>query len=76
MDLTALLYYGLIFGIPLLALIWFGVSLTLFLRTPKENLERRKTRRILVICSGAVLCVTLGALLALMLLFAMAIRHM
>ncbi len=36
--------------VPLAALIWFIVSLVMFLKTPKDS-EKRKTRRILLIGS-------------------------
>ncbi len=70
------LLYAAIFFIPIAALIWFVVALILFLRTPKEDTEKRRTRLILVLIPAVILALTVLVILVLTALFTMAIVYM
>lgn len=73
--LTTIFYAGAYLGLPVAILIWFIVSLILFLRTPKDAPERRKKRRMLVI-SGIFCLILVGLIAALMIALMIGIAHM
>lgn len=64
------------FGVPAAMLIWFMVSLILMLKTPKENTEKRRRRKIMTIVSGVIagiLVLVIGGFIALL---ALAVANM
>lgn len=73
--LYEVLIYFIYFGIPAAAVIWFVISLILFLRTDKSN-PKRQTRKILVIVSACVAGFLVAALILLMILVMFDISHM
>lgn len=74
-DILSILIYGAIFLIPVATLVWFIVQLVLYIRTPRED-SRKKTRRNLTIISAITAFVFCGGLIALIILFTMAIMFM
>ncbi len=66
----------MILGLFIALLIWFVWALVAYLRTPKEDVEKRNTRRILLIIPAGVLILLLAAIIGLTILFAIAITHM
>ena len=73
--LTTIFYAGAYLVLPIAIIIWFIVSLILFLRTPKDAPERRDKRRMLVI-SGIVCLILVGLIAALMIVLMIGIAHM
>ncbi|MCH5348362.1 MAG: hypothetical protein J1E40_03495 [Oscillospiraceae bacterium] len=60
--LIQILLYFLMFDTPAVALIWFIVSLVLFLRCPAEKTDRKKNLKTMLKISSVVFVVmTLGA---------------
>lgn len=74
--LIEILLYAVIFGIPAASLIWFIVSFVRYLKAPKSDKELRKKRQLPLIISAIVFAVLLFAILAIIILFAMAMSHM
>ena len=74
--LTELLLPVLMIAIPVGVFGWFIASLTLFLRMPKEDTEKRENRKTLTIVSGIIAGVMLAAILALVILLSVALTHM
>lgn len=68
--------YAALFLIPAAALVWFIVALVLFLRTPKENEERRKSRLTLLLVPAVILALTVLGILFLAGMFTMSIVFM
>lgn len=68
--------YAAMFFIPAAALIWFIVALILFLRTPEEDREKRRTRLTLVLIPAVILALTVLAVLFLAGMFTMSIVFM
>lgn len=73
--LTSIFYAGAYLVLPVAILIWFIVSLILFLRTPKDAPERREKRRMLVI-SGIFCLILVGLIAALMIVLMIGVAHM
>ena len=65
-----------LFILPLALIAWFVVSLVMFLRCPKEETEKRKNWRFSLIISSVIIGLAAVCLVALMVLFAMAIMFM
>lgn len=68
--------YAVMFLIPAAALVWFIVALVLFLRTPKEDGEKRKSRLTLVLIPAVILALTVLVILFLAGMFTMSIVFM
>lgn len=66
----------IIFGLPLLSLIWFVFDLVLFLKCPKGEQEKRKKYRNQLIMSGVVAFVLIGGISLLMYWFSQVLQHM
>lgn len=66
----------IIFGLPLVSLIWFIFDLVLFLKCPKEEREKRRRYRNQLIISGILAFVFIGGVSLLMYWFSQAMRHM
>lgn len=66
----------LLFAPPAAMLLWFLIALVLYLRTPKEHVQTRKTRRTLLLIPGIILLVMLVSIAALAIQLALAIKHM
>lgn len=75
MDLQAILITALFFGLPIGAVIWFVVSLVLFLQTPKDD-PRFRGRKIRLIISGVLAGVLVAAVVSLIILMMLVITHM
>ena len=73
--LTTIFYAGAYLVLPVAILIWFIVSLILFLRTPKDSPEYRKKRLMLVI-SGIFCLILVGLIAALMIALMIGVSHM
>lgn len=73
--LTIIFYAGAYLVLPVAILIWFIVSLILFLRTPKDSPEYRKKRLMLVI-SGIFCLILVGLIAALMIVLMIEVAHM
>lgn len=65
-----------LFILPLALIAWFVVSLVMFLRCPKGETEKRKNWRFSLIISSVIIGLAAVCLVALMVLFAMAIMFM
>lgn len=68
--------YAALFFIPAAALVWFVAALILFLRTPRENEEKRKSRLTLVLIPAVILALTVLVILFLAGMFTMSIVFM
>lgn len=66
--------YFIIFGIPILSLIWFAVSLTMFLR--EKDPELRKKKKIMMIVSACAAGVFVVCLASFMLIAYLSIVYM
>ncbi len=66
----------IIFGLPLVSLIWFIFDLVLFLKCPKEEREKRRRYRNQLIISGILAFVFIGGVSLLMYWFSQTMRHM
>ena len=75
MNIAGMLILILFFGLPIGTVIWFVVSLVLFLRTPKDD-PLFRGRRIRLIVSGILAGVLVTAVVALVILLMIAIVHM
>lgn len=62
--------------VPLAILIWFIVSLVLFIKCPDEDTDRRKKLKIMLIVSGVVLGLLILAIIALIIILSLAIMNM
>lgn len=66
-----------IFGIiPLAILAWFAISLTLFIRCPDEEADRKKNLKIMLIISAIIFGLMLISIGALIIVFSFAIANM
>lgn len=66
-----------IFGIiPLAILIWFIVSLVLFIRCPDEDTDRRKKLKIMLIISSVIFGLLILAIIGLIVILSLAIMNM
>lgn len=66
----------LLFIIPVASLIWFIISLVMYLHTPKENTELLKKRRLPLILSSIAFGVILLVIIGLMILIMLAVASM
>lgn len=71
-----LFYWFLAIAVPAGLITWFIWALVSYCRTPKEDVEKRNTRRLLWIIPAGVLTLLLAAFIGLVILFAIAITHM
>ena len=62
--------------IPLAILVWFVVSLVLFIKCPDEDTERRKKLKIMMIISSVVFGLLILAIAALIVILSLAIMNM
>ena len=76
MDFAEIFYTTLFFGVPAAMVIWFIVSLIIMLKTPKENIEKRRKRKIMTIVSGVIAGVNVLVIGGLVALIALAIANM
>jgi len=66
----------LLFIIPIALLVWFIISLVMYLRTPIENTELRKKRRLPLILSSIAFGIVLFVIIGFMLLMMLAVASM
>ncbi len=64
------------FGVPVAAIVFFIVSLVKFLTTPKENVEKRKTWKVLFIVSSILTGLLVVTILAFIGMMALAMANM
>ncbi len=70
------MYEIMIFS-PIIAVItWFIISLVMFIKTPKDLLDKRKQRRTLLIVSSCVFGTMMVSIIAFIILLYLAIAHM
>ena len=62
--------------IPLAILVWFIVSLVLFVKCPDEDTDRRKKLKIMMIISSVVFGLLILAIAALIVILSLAIMNM
>ena len=74
-TLNAILVYGLFLGIPIGSVIWFIVSMILFLVTKKDD-ARKKGRLVRFIISGAIALTFVALVVAFFIALAVAIANM
>ena len=67
---------GLFFAIPVAVLIWFVVSLVLYLRRDPQDAELSRRRKILLIVSAVILGIIVLAIVAFWILLMIAIANM
>ncbi len=75
-DMWEIFLMILFFGIPVAVIVFFVVSLVKFLRTPKENTEKRKKWKTMLIVSSVFLGLLVVAVLAFIILMMLAIAYM
>ncbi len=75
MELILLLLLGILL-FPFIAVTLFMIALITYLKTPKEEVEKRKTRRSSLITWSIVLGIGLALLAALIVYFATAVSFM
>lgn len=75
-DIYEILSIAALFGIPLISAVFFLVSLVKFASTPKENTEKRRKWRILLIISSIIAGILVIAIAAFMVLMFFAMMHM
>lgn len=63
-------------AIPLAAIIWFIYDVAMFVKCPKEQVEKRKRKFWAMIGSGTVVVFYVGVLIGLMVLLSSAVEHM
>ncbi len=76
MDFAELLVYLGLFLPPLAVSAWFSVSVILFLKADSANIPLKRKRKTMLIISSVVFGVMTAAIIALMIIFAIAITHM
>ena len=70
------MYEIMIFS-PIVAVItWFIISLVMFIKTPKDLIDKRKQRRTLLIVSSCVFGTMMVSIIAFIILLYLAIAHM
>ena len=62
--------------IPLAVLVWFIVSLVLFIKCPDEDTDRRKKLKVMMIISSVVFGLLILAIVALIVILSLAIMNM
>jgi len=68
--------YLIFWGLPVLSVIWFCVSLVNFLRADKQDLKLRKKRKILLIISSILMVIFVGGVIAIIIAISQAMAHM
>lgn len=63
-------------GTPLIAALWFLGSIFLYIKCPKESVEKKKKWRKHMIISGVVAVLLVSAFIWLVIQFSQAIEHM
>lgn len=66
----------ILFGVPLASVAWFIFDLVLFLRCPREEMERRKKYRNQTILSAILAFLLVGGVSLLVYWFSRAVQHM
>lgn len=74
--IISIAFVGLLFGLPLAAIIFFVISLCAFLKTPEDDIERRNSRKLRLIISSVIAALFVTAIIVLMVFFSMAMAHM
>lgn len=74
-EISGIIIEILFFAIPIGCLIWFLISLIRFLKTPKDDPNRKKRMKMLVISAvpTALICISFVVLL---ILIGLAVAHM
>ena len=62
--------------VPIRAVIWFLVSIILYIKCPKEERKEKKRRLIEMIVSGVAAVFLVSALIGLIILLSRALEHM
>lgn len=75
-DMLETLFTLSLFIIPAASLVWFIISLVMYMRTPKDNAELRKKRRLPFILSSIAFGVILFVVIAFMILMMLAVASM
>ncbi len=66
----------ILFGVPLASIAWFIYDLVLFLKCPKEEVEKRKKCRIQMILSAILALFFVGTVTSVIYFFSRAVQHM
>lgn len=74
--LQVMMFLATFFAPPIAALIWFGISLYKYFRTPKENTEIRRKKKRMLIISAITAAVIVGAFITVITLFLVGLSHM
>lgn len=74
--LIEILFLAAFFGIPLAALVWFGISVGKYCAAPKEDAENRRKKKRMLIISAITAAVVIGSLITLIILFLIGLSHM
>lgn len=74
--LAEILFPAAFFVPPLAALVWFGISVDRYRRTPKEDTEERRKKKRTLIISAITAAVINGALITIIILLLIGISHM
>lgn len=76
MDPFDLLFYGIIYGLPIVAAVVFVVMLVRFLKTPKDNAELRRKRGIPAVVTGIIAGVLVSCMIFFIVLTMLVIMSM
>ena len=76
MDPIDLLNYGIIYGLPAVAAVMFVIMLVRFFKTPKDNAELRRKRRIPAIVTGIIAGVLVSGMIFIIVLTLLVIANM
>lgn len=74
--MSTIMTYGVIFGIPSAILIFFIISLVIFLRTPKSESVKRKTRLCMLTVSASITAIMIFCVASFMIIMMFAVSHM
>ena len=75
-DIYEIIWMAILFGVPVLSLIFFIVSLVIFIRTPKENVGKKKLWKGMLIISSVILGLVAIVIIAFLLLMMAAMMYM
>lgn len=76
MGIDEIIVYLIFFGIPVAALVWFIISLILYVKRAKNNIRQCKGRLIRLIISAVSAGVLILAVVSFMIMLMFAISHM
>lgn len=74
--LTAVLVYGIFFGVPLAVLLWFIISVIRFVRCDKNNAEIKKRRKAEMTISGIIFAMLFIAIAVFLFMLNQSLKHM